>query len=57
MKTIDLILISLMMTPFLAHGGESEDKDKWDVNNPPGTKQMVDINTCLLYTSPSPRDV
>lgn len=38
--------VCLLMMCLSVQSAEQEDKkDKWDVNNPPGEKQMVDINT------------
>lgn len=44
MRTIYFTLVSMLLLPVI---GLAEDKkeDKWDVNNPPGVKKMVEINT------------
>ncbi|TDR22611.1 amidohydrolase family protein [Marinicella litoralis] len=44
MKSIYFTLIFFLLIP--RQGSSADDKgDKWDVNNPPGVKKMVNINT------------
>ncbi|MGJ8663951.1 MAG: hypothetical protein ACSHWU_09880, partial [Marinicella sp.] len=44
MKTYCLILVSLLYLPLTANSEENK-SEKWDVNNAPGIKKMVNINT------------
>lgn len=44
MKTIYFTLTLMLLIPVAGMADESSE-DKWDVNNPPGEKKMVDINT------------
>jgi imidazolonepropionase-like amidohydrolase/Tol biopolymer transport system component len=45
MKPLKTLLTVLLLTVFVAQAEDKKDADKWDVNNPPGEKKMVDIDT------------
>ncbi len=45
MKSIYLLMFSFLFSPALVQADEGTEEKKWDVNNPPGIKKMVDINT------------
>ena len=59
-RILTLILTVLMLCTLLfGCGQKSEDGDPQDTNTEPALADGVytaDFNTCLLYTSPSPRD-
>ncbi len=41
-----VVSVYMLVLCLSVHSAEQkDDKDEWDVNNPPGEKQMVDINT------------
>src|SRR5690606_11201710 len=43
--SLTLLVLLVVISVSAATDKPEADKDKWDVNNPPGEKQMIDINT------------